>query len=364
MEVFNKPLVSWTLMLLTLASSGDAYVNGQFRDPYSDEPWNRQDFFGALKTNCSEQYNKTMANHRIGGYDLISCLIDYIPEGVKLQMSIVSVIFGLLPMALQLVGPKVGDVSILAVHRPVLTVLACIGAPTVTLSHEDTGFEPSATKTGHSEKLWPQPLKRPAWWIRAMISVIEYVLVTGAAVNAVNQAYNLTFSAVVFISTLLGTFGGTLEAFSPLLWNFFPLIIHGFGVSALLLCSKRVEEAMDISENSSLEKWKSISFTSVLERMKRVALGELTPCAFATDLNPRLAWPEFEPGYVLLFLNWAVKIGSYVHILFGTIILSSVIFVPLWDTIEVVGRFLGGALLCRIVVGFEMYGLQIAKGKL
>lgn len=95
--------------------------------------------------------------------------------------------------------------------------------------------------------------------------------------------------------------------------------------------------------------------------MKRRALRELTPCAYATDLDARLAWPKFKHSYVLLFLNWSIKIGAYVHMLFGTIILSSVIFVPLWTSVEIVGRFLGGALLCRIVVAFEMYGLQIVS---
>ncbi|KAF2254236.1 hypothetical protein BU26DRAFT_558942 [Trematosphaeria pertusa] len=139
-----------------LSSPGNAYLNGQFRDPYNNPPFDTHDFYQAMKTNCSEQYKSVMANPRVGGYFLVSCLIENIPEGVKLQMSIVSIILGLLPMALQFVGPKVADVSILATHRPVLTLLVCIGAPTVTLSHESTGLEPSATETDDFDGLWPQ----------------------------------------------------------------------------------------------------------------------------------------------------------------------------------------------------------------
>jgi hypothetical protein len=69
-----------------------------------------------------------------------------------------------------------------------------------------------------------------------------------AAGNVVYHFYRLTFYAVVLISTQMGQYGGTLEAFAPLLWAFIGIPIHFLGVLQLRLC--RVPLADDAASPS------------------------------------------------------------------------------------------------------------------
>src|SRR5436305_10804398 len=95
-----------TLIVLTFVSLAWACTEGQF-----------QHFFGGwssvlqeiLASNCSEPYAELSANPQIGGYTTVACILQYMSEIRKAEMAITSVIFGLLPATLQLIGPKVID---------------------------------------------------------------------------------------------------------------------------------------------------------------------------------------------------------------------------------------------------------------
>ena len=60
----------------------------------------------------------------------------------------------------------------------------------------------------------------------------------------------------------------------------------------------------------------------------------------------------------MLILNWSIKLLVWIQIIHGTIVLSSELFISLFTSLQVVGRFLSGAIVCRVVLEFEMYGLR------
>jgi hypothetical protein len=267
-------------------------------------------------------------------------------EARKAEMAITSVILGLLPATLQLIGPRMSDVSALGLQRPILALLICLGSPSVTLENERTGTDISLQ--AQNKPLWPKFLVQPRLWLQIGISLCEYAIVMIAAANCILQAYQLSFWAVTLVSTIVGTFGNTIETFSPLLWVFLALPIHLLGLYALHLAKTPTPQT-----GSKLEKlkWRS--------RISRLVIQELTPCAFAKIVNTQPA--EFKPSYRLLVLNWMIRIGVLLHVIYGTIVLSSMLFVSLFDALRLISRFLIGTIACRMVLAFELYGLRVVS---
>jgi len=60
----------------------------------------------------------------------------------------------------------------------------------------------------------------------------------------------------------------------------------------------------------------------------------------------------------MLFLDWMIRLLVLVQVFHETMVLSSELFMSLFAALEVAGRFLAGAMMCRVVLAFEMYGLR------
>ncbi|KAF1851144.1 uncharacterized protein K460DRAFT_361901 [Cucurbitaria berberidis CBS 394.84] len=335
-----------------------AYNNGQFKHFYAGGSWNTV-LTDLLHHDCKDEYAELTARPEKGGWILVSCILDNFTEIRKTEMAIVSVVLGLLPMALQFVGPRVADVAVLGMRRPVLAVLISLGSTCATLQSDYTGLE-AVSRRGEDNQnrandvLWPEVLIDAPVWAKALISIFEYGLVGTAAANSLIQGYQLSFWAISFISMIMGSFGNTAEAFSPLLWVFIPIPIQALGVYVLYLGrpsgrpQPKPESARQL--HPCYRAWR---------RVRDWAVREMTPCAFKKgETVTRTEAVKKNKRYWLLFLNWAIKFLVWVQVIYGTIVLSSVLFLSLFTAMEVVGRFLAGAIVCRFVLEFEMYGLQ------
>jgi hypothetical protein len=349
----------WQLcVLLSWAAPALAITDRQFRQFWPDGKWGENTLLEIVNGNCSLERDRLFADPNRGGYKLVTCILEHSTEARKAEMAICTVILGLLPVAMQLIGPKLSDISVLALRRPILAFFVCIGSPTVTLSHDKTGMEPISehTEAGEAQEeekpLWPEVLTSTI--AKVAISFLEYFGAVLSAGNALYHAYGLSFYCVTLISTLLGTFGHKPEAYSPLLWVLLPLPIQALGVAALLL---DYDSSATTSENVAADRNYKLYWARIVNRLKLILAQEVTPCAFR---DPGKLPTEFKSkrSYKLYTLICLVKLGSWIHVLMGTIILSSVLFVSLFDTLQIVGLLLGGTLICRVVVAFEMYGLR------
>ncbi|KAH6861149.1 hypothetical protein BKA58DRAFT_405581 [Alternaria rosae] len=251
---------------------------------------------------------------------------------------------GLLPMALQFIGPKVADIAILGMQRPVLATLMSLGSSCPTLESDRSALE-TARSIGHAPEgvsddiLWPDKLNVAPLCAKALICGFEYILVGTAAANSVIQGWQLSFWAIYFISTLVGTYCNTAEGFFPLLLVFLPLPLQALGICVLYLGSEFEDQSP--SQASSQHPL------------------EVTPLAFSKNGMGRKKRDNLAKGtqYWMLILDWAIRLLVWVQVLYGTMVLSSNLFMSLFTALEVVGRFLAGAMACRVVLQFEMYGL-------
>ena len=194
-----------------------------------------------------------------------------------------------------------------------------------------------------SQPYWPASLRKKRAWLTVLVSVVEYLMIMCAAGNMVYQFYRLTFYAVVMISVKLGQYGGTLEAFAPLLWVFLGVPIHALGVLQLYVC--RVGHEVGATRKQRDDN----SLGAVLKR-------EFTPCAFADDVGGEEVTLQNGPIYQLL--NWFIRLCIWTDVIYGIIVLSTVLFVPMWSAIWMIGLIFTGTIFCRLVLEFEMYGLR------
>lgn len=339
-----------------------AYDNGQFRQFYGAGGWDiiLQDLMHGI---CAAEWTELQADPGRGGWVLVSCILENFSEIRKTEMAIVSVVLGLLPMALQFVGPKVADIAILGMQRPVLAALICLGSSCPTLESDRSGLETvrsigHAAGGGSDDILWPDKLNDAPLWAKALISGFEYILVGTAAANSVIQGWQLSFWAISFISTLVGTYGNTAEGFSPLLWVFLPLPIQALGMCVLYLGSEL--EGQSASQASSQHPLLVAWCPPASRRVREWLIRETTPLAFTKNGIGRKKRDDLAKGtrYWMLILDWAIRLLIWVQVLYGTMVLSSELFLSLFTALEVVGRFLAGAMVCRVVLEFEMYGLR------
>jgi hypothetical protein len=60
-----------------------------------------------------------------------------------------------------------------------------------------------------------------------------------------------------------------------------------------------------------------------------------------------------------LFISWFTSTGIILHIIYGTLILSSTLFISARDALGVVGQFLGSTLVCRAILTYELRGIRM-----
>jgi hypothetical protein len=142
----------------------------------------------------------------------------------------------------------------------------------------------------------------------------------------------------------MGQYGGTLEAFSPLLWVFLGIPIHILGILQLRLC--RVHLGDDAALTRPRNK------TTLISLLR----NELTPCAFTTDI--RSFEIKLQNGPIYQILNWLIRLCIWADVIYGIIVLSTILFVPMWSAIWMIGLVFTGTLICRLVLAFEMHGLR------
>ncbi|EOA82932.1 hypothetical protein ACJQWK_04684 [Exserohilum turcicum] len=130
-----------------------------------------------INDDCSSQHTQLVEQPEHGSWDLVSCILDnFFPRPAKTEMAIVSVLLGLLPMALQLVGPRIVDVAELGLRRPVLAALLSLGSTSAALQNHATGLEAvRRDQKGRHHVLWPQNMIAPPTWAMTLISMVEYV---------------------------------------------------------------------------------------------------------------------------------------------------------------------------------------------
>ncbi|OAL21556.1 hypothetical protein AYO22_07952 [Fonsecaea multimorphosa] len=294
----------YLLVLVCLTSTSAAAVH--FKSWYGQF---RQVFEHIMENDCQKEYQtylqKVAPKDYLSEYvtPVIDCILENLNETRKSNMAAAAVLLGLLPTTLGLVGSTTVEVGLVALRRPFLAFLLAAGAPANKADGPTNGFG---------------------------VSLFQYVMAALAVVNLAFVSYE------VCVRTICSFAPET--AYLPALWAFLTVAVHFFGTWSVY-CRTRITTKADGKTPAGL--W-------------QVLCAEFTPSASRQGANLEIK----EETYLYIFLSWFTATGTVLHIVYGTLVFSSLIFISTSDATTVVARYLSSTLVCRAIVMFELSGLR------
>ncbi|KAH8700957.1 hypothetical protein BGW36DRAFT_357594 [Talaromyces proteolyticus] len=270
-------------------------------------------------------------------YAQIRCILSNLPEEEKAVEASAAVLLGIIPTFLASLGPTIPEMSLLASRRPILAIFLAIGCVSVSITRFAEYSSPLQVldaKPGNFATKEIQSHRR-----KVIISSFQYMLAFGACVN------------VIYCSYTVGTYTvlnwKCQNSFMPMLWTLLPLVVHVIAASAF-----RISPAGKKFSQISDSKMKKPN--SVWGRLVYMLRQEATPCA-AQEMPMDLKEAD---GFTVVSLQWLASGAGFAHILFGTMVLSSLLFIGMLEALSVAAQYIGSVLVCRFILMFELAGMR------
>jgi hypothetical protein len=275
---------------------------------------------------------------------VIDCLLRSTPETVKANMASAAVVLGLTPPILALSGNTLPEMALLATRRPLLGFTLALGSPFVSLmrAFEYPNPEGSLAQT-------VQPARLPGTgskWIVIVVLLAQYFVAIAAAANVFIATYQLSFQ--------------TVSSWAPdvtwtiILWWVIAVSIYSFNITAV-----RLRVRLSPPPHSTCKRTKPATalakLCDILASLITLAKTELTLCIHQQDV--RLSWKA--ETCIFIFLSWFTALWTIFHLLYGTLVFSSTLFISTRDSAMMVAGILASALCCRCVLMNEMVGLRV-----
>lgn len=334
---------SLVVALLVLSMAGPSFAA---RIPSWDDlfvryfPLLSDNFRSALHDNCTTEYNNFLRGSLPGQEQtsllvssaLATCIMDskYVTSAMLANMQSAGVLLGILPTVLAMLGSNTVEIALISLRRPLFAACLAAASPAASPVHGSQFYDPIAAlkqRAGH--------VKIPGFgpMVRSIVVTVEWLLVLAALGNVVELGMEL---GVWTVSSW-----ATKQRYLPLLWTVSVLIVHLAGSASF-----RLRAHMRQPNGHG-----PIPFYS---RITYWLMDEFTPCA---EQTPTLVvWKQ--ETILFLLMSWCTTTLTVVHIVYGVLMLSSLLFISVEDALSVVGRYLISALICRALLAFELRGMS------
>jgi len=293
--------------------------------------------------------NAPYANQLDYFYGHENCMLANLPAAYLANYQAAAVIMGLTPTILASLGPSVAETSLLSAHRPLLSFLISLGAPAVYPTRIFEFTDPHSVLR-HKEHV----LRLPLLGTRSAIicSVLEYVFALAAAASIISTSAQLGGKTIL-------VWACTNQAM-PLIWTSLSAAIH-IGAA---LAYKIALSSGDRRRNHGYQSTKSgdsdsSARTGTLHRISGLLRSEFRICALRKQLH---AHKLEDPPSVAVLLSCFAGVGGFWHVVFGTVIFSSLAFISVIEFLNYVfWRYLLAAAVCRLILMVELTGLRAVQ---
>lgn len=289
---------------------------------------------------------------------LLDCMLKDTSEFIKGNMTGAQVLLGVMPTVLSLLSASVEELALVITvsRRPVLGLLLAFASPSAYFSRAFSYPDVSQILSKDKHRL---PQSRPSSRIwQAGISALEYVTVFAVAANVLHCSWEVGIRAVSFILTS--------GAFLPPLWVGSGVIVQLLGAVVFRLRVQGWRDTPTICHQRSIEKenrtyhdWAALLkwLRNIFRRLRGLSRTEVVPSA-SSELEVRIAtYPERKTFVIASSLQSTMAV---LHVVFGTLTFSSMVFIGTQDALSIVSRFFISTVVCRIVVRYELAGLREA----
>ncbi|KAI8634010.1 hypothetical protein F5Y19DRAFT_411682 [Xylariaceae sp. FL1651] len=335
-------------------SPSSAALTSQFQHFY---PQHGDKYEFILRNNCTQQYANYLTGRLrdfpldwIGGggpstvlvQPVVKCLLDNASEYIKSASASAQVLLGVTPPILATLGATTDELAMLNVigRRPLFALLISIGSPSVYIDRLFDYREPA--KIMRHTKGRYHPYKPKSSFQRWSLVTLQYAIAALAAANIALLNWQLGLGTVCcwWAQTVFG----------PLVWGILSIPIHFAGVFALRLRVRRIQSDKDKELRIGAAQW----FRLVPTRLYNFCKSEWVP-AVSQDAV-RLV--DFDERKISVAWAWFLSTSTIIHLIFGSLLLSGLLFIGPQDALLVIFRYVASVVVCRLLVIFELAGMR------
>ena len=273
---------------------------------------------------------------------VLDCLLEFgTSELKKTTFASAQVTLGLIPSLITVVGNTVPDISLLASQRPMLTLLITVGLPGMYPAKVTEYVNPYGILDGavfKRKRLFGSPEGTTR---RTALILGQYILALAITANNLEMCLRLGSRSVLS--------WGCRSWYMPTIWVLFSIPVYMF--AAMSGCIGPLKP-----KHANCGNWRSWIEGDPVED---------TLLTFSPFLQVRMHVPQLRrnqlPSIQAMVLQVCASCLAVVQGVFGTLLLSSLIFVGFHDTLLILARFLASALVARMIVllQFEMIRAQM-----
>ncbi|KAI1434995.1 hypothetical protein GGR50DRAFT_359255 [Xylaria sp. CBS 124048] len=358
-----RPQVNTVVVLATflfIASTSAKDITSQFKHFY---PQHAKEYEYFLQNNCSQEYANYLTGRPrdfqedtlTGGgpktvliQPVVNCLLENASEYIKAASASAQVILGLAPPVLATMGAKTDELAILAVFgdKHLLSLLLSIGSPSVYMERVFDFGKPKELLMYAPRRYyptWPSKRSRTQKWV---IAALEHIFAVAAVTNIAILTWDLGAGTVC-------TFWPN-TVYAILTWAALRIPLHLGGIVALRCRLRRNPSETPNEPKAEAPEDSPGIVRSWLSRMSDVFLLACEPAVFKDDIET----VESVETLPYIVLSWILSAATAVHILFGSLVFSSLLFIGPSDAVKVIARYVGSVIACRIIVAFELMGMR------
>ncbi|KAI8711385.1 hypothetical protein NCS52_01401700 [Fusarium sp. LHS14.1] len=326
-------------------------------------PAYRHVFDNITRANCSVEYrnyksgiiNSTNINYFAGGdkftaltQTLIDCILDNTSVYLKGSMTSAQVLLGIMPTIITFLGPSHDEMAVVSNigRRPLLAAGISLAAPSAYFSRAFEYFDPGDILCHHKHRHKQYRLGKH---LAILVSALEYGVVAGAYWNIVANTRQVNLSSISSVASDADFLPGLWLAFGPCI-HFFSCFIFWLRIRGWRYIKRG--NISEVTSDESLSKQEK----SVRKRLWGFLITkELVPCATNNYESRIMGLTESK---TFLVTAWLESTFTILHVVFGTLVFSGTLFVGTKDALGIVGRYIAGVAVSRIILMYELAGLR------
>lgn len=264
------------------------------------------------------------------------------------------VLLGLTPSLLTTLAPSIGEISLVSTRRRGLALLLAVANPSIYVSRLLSFNDPRQylqsddTTTAIPDAL----LKLDGRWA-SVASALQYLLAAGAIVNVVHLSWELGFRTV--IAWKCNT------SYVPFLWTIMPLIVHLVAAAGWHISTP--VRAINHQQSTKAQAMQCSGLGSKLRQMWTEEFKLPSQCdqMDVSTIPTGQRQTVSSHDKLAIFLNELAGFGAFLHLLFGTTVFSSLMFIGVLDALQVIARYIGSGVVCRIIVNWELAAMRARR---
>jgi hypothetical protein len=283
---------------------------------------------------------------------MMSCILNGSSEYIKSCLGSAQVMLGLTPTIIALLGASTEEVSLMGLigRRRFLAFLLAAASPAIYTSRAFEYRNPSEIikeRLRHHHINFTLDIKKRKYFV-----VLEYVFALAAFANVATVSWQLGLKSINGVSPNV--------ALMPMLWILLSIPAHLAGAVIFNLKARRVDgptsrlpeptdrtnlKGLIQNPRPTVQRWTSIYWDTIRREF-------WTHPDQGPDEKIHIQW--FKETRLFTISAWLLSVFIILHIILGTLIMSSTNFIGPRDALGIMTRYIISAVTCRVILVYEL----------